>query len=170
MAAEGEGSAATRAAGRAGLLDRALASLSLLGGAALLGLGALVTASVLSRWLGLGGVPGDFELVQMLTAVSVFAFLPLCHVRRGHIFVDSFTGRLPAGARRGLDALWDACAAAAMGFVAWRLLAGAMDSLSSGTVTMVLGFPLGWAILACALLAGLAGVAALTAGLRMLAR
>lgn len=168
MAPEGEGRAA--AAGRSGPLDRVLAVLSLLGGVALLGLGALVTVSVLLRWLGLGGVPGDFELVQMLTAVSVFAFLPLCHVRRGHIFVDTFTGRLPAGVRRGLDALWDVCAAAALGFVAWRLLAGGMDSLTSGTVTMVLGFPLGWAILACALLAALAGVAALAAGARMLAR
>ncbi len=108
MAEAGEsGPAAPEAAGRTGMIDRAFATLSLIGGLSLLGLGLLVTVSVLSRWLGFGGVAGDFEIVQMLTALGVFAFLPLCQLRRGHIFVDTFTGRLPAGLRGGLDAMWD---------------------------------------------------------------
>lgn len=155
---------------RPAVVDRLFAGLSMLGGLSLLGLGLLVTASVLSRWFGFGGISGDFEMVQMLTAVGIFAFLPLCQIKRGHIFVDTFTGRLPARWRAGLDGLWDLLAALAFGFIAWRMLLGASEAFASGTVTMVLSFPVGWAILACALVSGLACAAALIAARRMLAR
>ena len=43
----------------------------------------------LGRWLGFGSINGDFELVQMGVALSVFCFLPLSQARRGNIMVDT---------------------------------------------------------------------------------
>ena len=36
------------------------------------------------RWQGSQPLPGDFEFVQMATAVSVFSFLPYCQLRRSN--------------------------------------------------------------------------------------
>ena len=67
--------------------------------------------SVLGRWLSgmplaaqvprrLGPINGDFELVQMATAIAVFSFLPYCQARRGNIVVDTFTSWLPRARQR----------------------------------------------------------------------
>jgi TRAP-type C4-dicarboxylate transport system permease small subunit len=133
---------------------------ALAGGIALILAAAMVTTSVTLRsdLVGGRGVPGDFELVQMATAACAFAFLPLCQHRRGHIFVDTFTGWVPAGAKRVLDAVWDIFGGVVAALLAWRLAAGAIGEFRSGTTTMVLGVPTGYAIGLCAGLAVLLAV------------
>ena len=123
----------------------------------------MVTASVVIRspLVGGRGVPGDFELVQMGTAVAAFCYLALCQARRGNIFVDTFTGWLPRRAQAGLDAFWDLAYAAAMAVIAWRLLVGAIGEKTSGTTTMVLGLPTWIAIGLCGLLAAFVALVAL---------
>lgn len=113
----------------------------------------LVTASVTLRWIRRDGIQGDFEMVQIATAVAVFSFLPLCQWGRGNVFVDTFTLKAPAAFNRALDVLWDIVYAAFALFIAWRLSLGAFDALSSRTGTMVLGLPIGWAIATVSLMA-----------------
>ena len=86
---------------------RVARALAIVGGLLSVASALLVTTSVTLRWLGFGSINGDFELVQIGVALSVFCFLPLTQARRGNIMVDTFTGWLPAGERRLLDALWD---------------------------------------------------------------
>jgi TRAP-type C4-dicarboxylate transport system permease small subunit len=131
-------------------LTRASEMLALAGGALMLVVACLVTVSVLMRWLLGDGISGDFELVQIATALGAFAFLPLCQARRGNVIVDTFTARLPEHARRGLDALWDLAYAIIIAIIAWRLVVGARDAFASQTTSMVLGIPQGYAIAACA--------------------
>ncbi len=138
--------------------------LALAGGAVVIGLALLVTASILMRWLGGGGINGDFEMVQMGLALAIFAFLPLCQAHRGNVMVDTFTSRLPAGVQAALDVLWDLVYGAFAAFIAWRLAVGALEAYSSRTTSMVLGLPLQYAIGACAAMAlFLALIAGLTA-------
>jgi TRAP-type C4-dicarboxylate transport system permease small subunit len=141
--------------------------LAIAGGLLLLVMAAMVTTSVVMRWITARAITGDIELVQIATALAVFTFLPLCQGHRGNIMVDTFTTRLPAKAQHALDALWDVVYALVALLVAWRLAAGALDTVRSNTVSMMLGLPTGWAIAACAAMAALlAAVAAMTA-LRM---
>ncbi len=149
-------------------VERASVGLALAGGALVLALALLVTTSVARRWLTSEAVPGDFELVQAGLAVAVFAFLPLCQLRGGNIVVDSFTGRVPPRVRAALDGFWALVYAAAAGLIAWQLAKGAAETVASGTTSMVLGLPVGWAIWACTAcaawlaltaLAGAAGIA-----------
>jgi TRAP-type C4-dicarboxylate transport system permease small subunit len=138
--------------------------LAIAGGLLMLAVSCVVVVSVLMRWLINYSVPGDIELVQICTALAVFAFLPLCQAHRGNIMVDSFTNRLPARFQRMLDALWDLVYAGMMAIIAWRLALGAWDTIRSNTVSMMLALPIGWAIAACAVMAALlAAVAAGTA-------
>jgi TRAP-type C4-dicarboxylate transport system permease small subunit len=134
------------------MLARLTAGLAVAGGLVMLALAVLVTTSVLLRWLDFRTIPGDFELVQMGVSIATFAFLPLCQLQGENIFVDTFTRHLRPGARRLLDTLWALVYLAIALLLAWRMGAGALDALRSGTTSMVLGLPLGWAILLGALL------------------
>lgn len=142
-------------------VERASVGLALAGGALTLALALLVSASVARRWLTSEAIEGDFELVQAGLAVAVFAFLPLCQLRGGNIVVDSFTARLPARLRAALDGLWALAYALAAGLIAWQLAKGAGETVASGTTSMVLGLPVGWAIWACAACAAWLAVVAL---------
>ena len=145
-------------------LTRAAEALAFAGGVLMLVVAGLVTSSVLMRWLLGDGISGDFELVQIATALGAFAFLPLCQARRGNVIVDTFTAKLSQSVRDRLDALWDLTYAALIAVISWRLVIGALDAFASQTTSMVLGIPQGYAIAACAAMGGfLTLVAAVTA-------
>jgi TRAP-type C4-dicarboxylate transport system permease small subunit len=150
--------------------DRTVQAVALLGGALLIALATTIVVSVTLRsdLVGTAGVPGDFELVQMATAVAAFCFLPWCQLRRGNIFVDTFTLKLPSRWQRGIDATWDIVYALAMALIAWRLGVGARAAFASGENTMVLQVPSYLPIGLCALLAALVSATAIVSARRLL--
>jgi TRAP-type C4-dicarboxylate transport system permease small subunit len=148
--------------GAIGVVARALA---LVGGLTLLATAAMVTTSVLLRWSGRQPVPGDFEIVQMAMALVVFAFLPICQLRRGNIAVEMFTERLPPRVNAWLDAMWDVVYAGTAGLLAYTLALGAADVLANKTQTMVLTLPLWPALSATSVLAAFLAVAAVTSAI-----
>lgn len=151
-------------------LGRATGFVAIAGGLITVAIAVLVSASVIGRNALGEGVPGDFEYVQMGTAVAVFAFLPLCQLRRGNIVVDAFSSNWPPALRNALDALWDGVYAGIMGLLAYTLLLGALDTRANGTASMVMGIPIWPAILACALLSGFLSLVCLYTARRLLAR
>jgi len=107
-------------------------------------------ASIASRTLTGSALLGDFELVQLGSAVAVAAFLPWGQMRGTHVFVDFFTTRLRPRAKELLDSggalLFAVCAA----LVAWRMLVGTVDLRTSGETSMLLGVPTWYAYAAMA--------------------
>lgn len=152
----------------AGFTARLAEWIALAGGVIACAVSALVTASVLGRWSGLYAVPGDFDLVQIGTAISIFSFLSLTQSRRGNIMVDTFTSRLPPAVNRGIDACWDFTYAAMMALLAWCLVGGARETIANGTSSMVIGVPLGPVFALCAALCFVVALTALHTGLRLL--
>ncbi len=144
--------------------------LAILGGLMVMTAAFVVMVSVAIRGSGLGAIGGDFEIVQMATALSVFCFLPYCQARRGNIVVDTFTNWLPQRARDLLDALWDIVYAVMAGIIAVQLLRGAMDTIRSNTVSMVLGLPTGWAIGVASVLAAILCIVTLATAWAMIRR
>lgn len=143
------------------LAERLGAALALAGAALSLFVAGLVTVSVGLRWATSSGLPGDFEMVQMAVALAIFSFLPYTQLRRGNMLVDTFTVRLPPRVLAVIDAFWDMVYAAVAALLGWRLAVGATDAINSHTSTMVLGLPVGWAIMACAVMACLLALASL---------
>ena len=149
-------------------IGRAARFVAVAGGLVSVATALLVTASVTKRWLGYGGINGDFELVQIGVALSVFCFLPLTQARRGNIMVDTFTAWLPLRVQRAIDAFWDFVYAGFMALVAWCLMNGARDALASHLNSAMLGLPL-WPVFAAAvLLILLLAVTAVDTGLKLL--
>ena len=151
-------------------LDRLAAVVAVVGGLISLAIAITVTASVLSRNLRDEGIPGDFEYVQMGTAVAVFCFLPYCQIRRGNIVVDSFSTHWPPRLRVMVDALWDLVYAGIMGLIAYCLFNGAASIRMSGTATMVMGTPIWPAVLACAVLCAFLSLICMVTAYRLIAR
>ncbi|HBG98736.1 MAG: TRAP transporter small permease [Rhodobacteraceae bacterium] len=156
---------------------------AILGGLVLTVLVVMVCLSILGRelnalghadWLvdrapGLAGVlldtgvrpiRGDYELVELGVAFTIFAFLPLCQLHGGHATVDVFTAALPERANRVLMAIWEVLLSAMILLIAWRLFAGMMGKFASGETTYDLQLPVGWAYAAAF---GAASVASLVA-------
>jgi TRAP-type C4-dicarboxylate transport system permease small subunit len=153
--------------GRTPLVERLTAAVAVLGGCLAVAVACLVVASVLGRWLFSAPVEGDFEFVKMATAVAVFAYLPYTQARRGNIFVDTFTGWMPVRLRDFVDAFWDLCFAAAMGFCAFGLMRGTQDAIRSGETTMQLQLIVWPVIGLCAALCLLCAVTALATAARL---
>ena len=148
-------------------MTTAAEALALAGGVLMLVVASLVTLSVLMRWLLGDGISGDFELVQIATALGAFAFLPLCQARRGNVIVDTFTAKLSRRVRNRLDALWDLTYAALIAVISWRLVVGALDAFASQTTSMVLGIPQGYAIAACAVMGIFLAIVAVATAMRL---
>jgi TRAP-type C4-dicarboxylate transport system permease small subunit len=142
-------------------LDRAATGMALLGGLALLGIALLTTASVLRRWITSDPIPGDFEMVQLGAGLAVFGFLAYGTLKRTNILVDSFTTWLPPRATAWIDAFWSLAWAVAALLLAERMTVGALDTLRSGTQTMVLALPTWWVVGFGALAFALTGLVAL---------
>ncbi len=135
---------APRVEARTGAILGAFARyLALFGGVILAAIAGMTVASVIGRAmvpLGLGPVPGDFELVQVGCAVAVFSFLPWCQLNRGHVTVDILVERFPRGTQRGFLLLGD-IALTAVAFVAmWQLYLGMLDKFCPSPTDPIVGW------------------------------
>ena len=107
----------------------------------------LSVASIIGRALlplGLGPVPGDFELVEAGTALAVFCFLPWCHLSRGHAVVDLFWKSYPAAMQRVLDIATDALMLVVWLLLIWRMGVAMLDYKDNGEVSFILQMPVWW--------------------------
>lgn len=126
--------------------------LALLGGVLLLAVVAIVVLSVTGRnlvWIGLAPIPGDFELVQLSTALAIFCFLPWCQIQRAHVSVDILAPVLGKRLDAALSVLFNAMMTAATAFIAWRLSAGMGDYMLYGETTFILRLPVWWGYAVC---------------------
>ncbi|MFZ4807547.1 MAG: TRAP transporter small permease [Hyphomicrobiaceae bacterium] len=146
-------------------LSRAIA---LMGGLVAICIASVVVASVLGRWLFNAPINGDFELVQMGTAVSVFMFLPFCQARRGNIVVDTFTSWLSPRTTQVIDAFWDLVYAGAMGLMSVALITGGLEHLRNGQTTMMLQLIIWPALCICAILCAVLAVVAFATAVTLL--
>ena len=147
------------------MLHRLAVLLAYLGGAVISGVGLMSAASIAGRALLGRPILGDFELVEIGTAVAGSLFLPSCQVAHGHVIVDFFTLRAGERTVRALDRFGALAMATMLLLVGWRTLVGCVDIARSGETTMLMGVPI-WVGYA-AMLPGVAaaGLIALAEGL-----
>jgi TRAP-type C4-dicarboxylate transport system permease small subunit len=134
------------------LVYRAAEWLAYVGGLLLCALGLMVVLSVSGRALlklGLGPIPGDFEMVELVTAVVVFFFLPWCYLKNGHAAVDILYIHLPPWAKRAVTVFSDLMMLLVWLVLTWRLGIGMGDKIREGETTFILQVPVWWAYAVC---------------------
>jgi len=99
------------------------------GGAVLTVLAFMTVLSTIGRafvglQIGLGPIPGDFELVEAGTAVSVFCFMSWCQLNQGHVTVDIFTNQFGQRANALLILIGNSLIFIVAFVIAWRLWMG----------------------------------------------
>jgi TRAP-type C4-dicarboxylate transport system permease small subunit len=99
------------------------------GGAVLTALAFMTVFSTIGRafvglQIGLGPIPGDFELVEAGTAVSVFCFMSWCQLNQGHVTVDIFTNQFGQRANALLILIGNSLIFIVAFVIAWRLWMG----------------------------------------------
>ena len=157
----------------AGFLRRVVEAWALFGGVVLLAIALMTAWSATSGWLFGRPLAGDVELVEMLTAVSVFMFLPFCQITGANVTADLFTAR--AGPRT-VALLTLLGALVALGFsllLLWRMYEGLLDYRQYVETTTILKIPLWYAylpVLASLVLLAAAALASVRDALRGLWR
>ncbi len=121
-------------------------ALALAGGLVLVAMTLMTLASIVGRALFSQPLPGDYELVQLGTAISVAAFLPFCQMRGGHVLVDFFTAGASLALRAALDALGALLLGTVAAVIAWRLAVGAASLRAANDQTTILAIPTWWAV------------------------
>lgn len=130
-----------------GFLRRATEAWALLGGLLLLAIALMTSYSAGAGWLVGKPLPGDVELVEMLTAVSVFMFLPYCQIAGANVTADLFTaGASPRTVAR-LELLGAVVALAFSVLLLWRMYLGLLDYRQYVETTTILKIPIWYAYL-----------------------
>lgn len=140
------------------------------GGLLVAALAVITVVSILGRWVAgapvlsdmatlawVGPITGDYELVEMGTAIAVFLFLPYCHLRGGHVTVDLLVMHAPVMVQRLLAVVAEALFLVVAGLMTWRLYHGLLDKRRYMETSMLLDIPLWWGYVG-----GLLGFALLT--------
>lgn len=125
---------------------------AIVGGLVLVALTLMIVVSITGRALigvGLGPVPGDFELVEMGTGVAVLFFLPWTYLKGGHATVDLLFTHLPAWAQRAVLVVSDLLMLAAWLLITWKFYEGMAEKKQYMETTLILGMPLWWSYAAC---------------------
>ena len=122
-------------------------------GMAFVGIGVLLVIAAISVisitgraliWMGLGPVPGDFELVEVGTALSVFCFLPWTHLRRAHALVDLFWGVIPKALKPAIVAISDVLMFGLWALLVWRMGVALEEYRANGETSFILLMPVWW--------------------------
>ncbi|MGZ3411627.1 MAG: TRAP transporter small permease [Xanthobacteraceae bacterium] len=121
------------------LLSRALAYM---GGTVVAMIGLMSATSIIGRTILGRPILGDFELVEMGTAIAGSLFIPYCQLTYGHIAVDFFTQKASKRICAALDRFGALLMAVMYFAVGWRTSVGAIDIWRSGETTMLMGVPI----------------------------
>ena len=111
------------------------------GGLVLLAMMLMTVLSVTLRGVTGRPIPGDYELVELASAIAIFCFLPWCQISGGNVLVDFFTTRAPVRVNHLLGAAADLIYLALAVFLSWRLSVGAAEIHRYAEQTMVLRLP-----------------------------
>jgi TRAP-type C4-dicarboxylate transport system permease small subunit len=125
---------------------------ALVGGLVLVALTLMVVASVTGRALigiGLGPVPGDFELVEVGVGVAVFFFMPWCYLKGGHATVDLLYMHMPVWAKKAVVLVSDVLMLLVWLIMTWKLWEGMLEKREYLETTFILQMPVWWAYALC---------------------
>lgn len=127
-------------------LYRVCVVLAIFGGFLACAMALLVTVSVTGRYLIAEPVPGDYDLVGIISGCAVFAFLPYCQLMRGNIVVDFFTTNVPARGKAVLDGIGTFLYLGIAVIFTWRMYYGMLELREYSEVIAAFNFYRWWTL------------------------
>jgi len=127
-------------------LYRLCMALAMIGGFLACFVAVFVTVSVTGRYLLAVPVPGDYDLVGIISGCAVFAFLPYCQLVRGNVVVDFFTTGVPARGKALLDGIGTFLYLFIAVIFTWRMFYGMLELRENNEVIAAFNFFRWWTI------------------------
>lgn len=119
------------------VIERIAVGMAFIGGVLLTCIAIMVCASIFGRQMDgiwfFGPIGGDYELVEAGTAIAVFAFLPWCQLKRGHVAVDIVVQAFPPRLKAISGLIGDILLAVVAYVIAWRLFVGFGEKFPYGS-------------------------------------
>ncbi|WBU64204.1 TRAP transporter small permease [Paracoccus aerodenitrificans] len=112
------------------------------GGLVLMAVMLMTVASVTRRGVFGAPIPGDYEIVEMASAVVIACFLPWCQATGGNVLVDFFTMKAGPRVNHMLEAFGDLIYLLIGALLLWRMWFGVSEFRGYGEQSMVLGIPI----------------------------
>lgn len=125
-------------------LDRVSRLFAVCSGLMLVAMALMSVYSIIGRSVLGKPVLGDYELVQMMSAVAVAMALPYCQMANGHIIVDFFTVRNSSLANDFLDLLAALLLAVFSFVISWRIGIATLEFMKNRDASMLLNLPTWW--------------------------
>jgi TRAP-type C4-dicarboxylate transport system permease small subunit len=126
------------------LLDKANKALAVASGVTLIAMALMSLRSIVGRTFFESPLLGDYELVQMMSAVAVVMALPYANWIGGHVIVDFFTAKASVKTNAALDFLAQALMAAFSALLTWKIAVGMLDLKGNMDASMMLNIPTWW--------------------------
>ena len=101
-----------------------------------------IAVDVFMRKVFSKGILGSYEIVQYMLMIAVFASFGFTQVKKMHVRVTLFTGKLPWRARTFINGLWELICAVMATIVGYAALIHGNYLLHKGMTSDVLRFPL----------------------------
>ena len=139
---ENEGDGGAPLVGSVALLHRACEVVALGGGVILLCAMLFVSVNVVSAAIFAAPVLGDTEIVELMGAVAISAFLPYCHLERANVIIELIERVVSPRVTAVLDFAAGVLFSVVAVIVLWRLTAGGIDAYADDDTTMFLQIPL----------------------------
>ncbi|MDO5656731.1 MAG: TRAP transporter small permease [Paracoccus sp. (in: a-proteobacteria)] len=117
------------------------------GGVVLMAMMLMTVISITRRSLLGAPIAGDFEMVELACAITVFCFLPWCQITRGNVLVDFFTMKASPRLNHALEAIGDLLYLLIGALIVWRMWHGAMDFYQYNEQTMIRRIPIWWSFI-----------------------
>lgn len=91
-------------------------------------------------------IRGDFELVEMGTAIAIFSCLPYTQMMRGHVLVGFLTSSLGAHGKAALAVPANLLLSVIVVLITWRMTVATREFMTADftQTTMLLGIPIWW--------------------------
>ena len=104
----------------------------------------VIVADVVLRSIGSLPVRGQYELVELALACTIFLALPAVFLRDAHLVVDVADHFVGARARRALDILGAIASLLALAVMLWQMVPQAIYMMNFGDMTFDLQIPKTW--------------------------
>ena len=123
------------------VLDLTSRTFAIGGGITLTLMAFMSLGSIVGRTLFSSPILGDYELVQVMSAVAVSMFLPFCQTVRGHVTVDFLTTCAPKRLNKFFDLVANLLLAIGAFAFFWRMSIGMLELKANGDASMLLNLP-----------------------------
>lgn len=120
-----------------------VSALGVVAGMAVVAMIVVTCVDVVGRRFG-HPLPGTYDIVEILGAITIAGGLPYTTACKGHVAIEFFFQRLSRRGKILVDTVWRTITVSMFAFLTWRFAQYGLEIKASGQGTSTMGWPIFW--------------------------